>query len=220
MTHTIEVPAERWEELANINSCLAGCSFDPKKGKPLAVKSDVFQGNRYTSFGTLYGPWGAKCKPTIWAYRLVPEALYDGEMTMVYHDEAAIADGRRNRGDHAGLVVTVNGHRMVCADRVNLVSGLPGTPPLSLPEAHAWRDRVTSSAFPDGREVTWHAYAGHPVIRYHTGRGISSALLWSIDGRQVTEMWLEEELELDSPDSLAAVPSVPAGAQGQLGMLF
>lgn len=220
MTLTIDVPAERWEELANINSCMAASSFDPKKGKPLAVKSDVFQGRRYTAFGNVFGPWGVKHKPTIWAYRLVPAAMYDGETTLVYHDEAAIAEGRRARGDHAGLVVTVNGHRMVCAERVNLVSGLPGTPPLSLPEAQAWRERVMATAFADDREVTWHAYAGHPVIRYHTGRGISSALLWSIDGRQVTEMWLEKALELDSPDSLAAVPSVPAGAQGQLGMLF
>jgi len=47
MTLTIDVPAERWEELANINSCMAASSFDPKKGKPLAVKSDVFQGRRY-----------------------------------------------------------------------------------------------------------------------------------------------------------------------------
>ena len=220
MIQSIRVPAERWEELATINSCMAASSFDPKKGKPLSVKSDVYQGRRYTAFGTLYGPWGVNSKPKIWAYDLKPEALYDGETTLVYHDADAIAEGRHARGDHAGLIVNVNGQRMVCAKRVDLVKDLPTTPPLSLAEAHAWRDRNAAAGFGDRREVTWHAYSGHPVIRYHTGHGMPAELLWSIDGQQVTAMWLGKDLELDSPDSLTSAPTVPVGAQGQLGMLF
>lgn len=224
MTNVIPVPAERWEELADINSCMAGASFDPVKGKPLAVKSDVYLSHRYTAFGTLYGPWSETKKPTIWAYRLVPLALYRGETTIVYHDAEAIAEGRRQRGDHTGLIVSVAGQHMVCEDRVNLEMALPRCRPLTLSEARAWHQDAlvfNGAAFHGNPvEVSWHAYEGHPVIRYHREGGTRTALLWSVDGQHVVEMWLAKEVRPTSAETLLAqdAPPVVVGAQGQIGL--
>ncbi|RSE57574.1 hypothetical protein EGT81_19240 [Alcaligenes faecalis] len=58
----------------------------------------------------------------LFAYRLIPDSIYEGQTTTVYHDPEAIKSGTRLRGCLKGLVVLVHNERMVCAQQVKFVT--------------------------------------------------------------------------------------------------
>lgn len=215
---SILVAAEKWEVIATANS--SHVAAEHKGNKPLPVRTAEYQGFLYTAFATIYGPYGEARKPTIEAYRLVPESLYTGETTLVYHDEAAIEAGRRERGDHTGLLVAVGSELMVCAQKVNFVMHLPDTPPLSLDEAKEHDDRQRSSGWRalwfGGKEAEWFSLRGHPVAVYRehaTLGGDMAVLLWKLDG-EIRELAIDSDVSLSPPEELRTVPS----DEGQLAL--
>lgn len=149
MNTEILVPAERWEKLAGMNSCNMEAQKD--KTKPVSVKSDTYQGKRYTAFGCMYG---SLFESVIDAWEMLPEAMYQGETTTVYHDEAAIQEGRRSRGDMSGLLVVHQGKRYVLDKRVALKKGLPSpAAAISMDEAMRYVDEAS--------KYGWRALFGH-----------------------------------------------------------
>lgn len=168
----------------------------------------------------MYGPYGEARKPYIDAYRLLPTSVYVGETTLVYHDEEAIQAGLRERGEHTGLIVSVNGKWMVCAERVRFVLGLPGTRPLSQPEAKAYDERQRKSGWRalwfNGRRPEWFSLHGHPVAVYreHATLGKDMAVLfWKLDG-EIHELSIDSDVSLSPPEELRTVPS----DEGQLAL--
>lgn len=77
-------------------------------------------------------------KPCANAYKLLPVAMYDGEITLAYDDRHAIEKCSRNRSDMTGLVVSVKGELMVCAEPVQFIMGLPESRLLAVSEALAY----------------------------------------------------------------------------------
>ncbi len=208
----VEVPAEHWETLREAYSAQLAAEH---KGKgPISVKTTTFRGHRYTVFGIHYGPWGGRFKPTAFGYRLLPESMYNGETTLVYHDDEAIRTGRRERGDHTGLIVSVTGKRMVCAEAVAFEKGLPTTSPIALSEAQevderrrrwGWRALHYRSRTPE-----WFSFVGHPVARYQDDDGDTTAVLFWRYGDHIEELTLTEDAELSAPsDWVVAPPSKP-----------
>ncbi len=215
---SILIPAEQWEAMAAANSC--NVAAEHKGNKPLPVRTAEYGGFLYTAFSAMYGPYGEARKPYIDAYRLLPTSVYVGETTLVYHDEEAIQAGLRERGEHTGLIVSVNGKWMVCAERVRFVLGLPGTRPLSQPEAKAYDERQRKSGWRalwfNGRRPEWFSLHGHPVAVYreHATLGKDMAVLfWKLDG-EIHELSIDSDVSLSPPEELHTVPS----DEGQLAL--
>lgn len=225
----ITAPLERWEALTEMYSTPQAVEHKPEKG-PVPVKSEVYQGHRYTAFSIWHCPWGGRPGPRIGAYRLDLPSRFDGETTVVYHDEAAILAGRRERGDHTGLLVKVARTTMVCAAKVAITPGLPTTPPVTLDQAKAWNAEIggmgwRSLVYKDG-EVTWHSLGGHPVVRYQLPDGkIQQSLIWTVDGQTFHDMYLASSVTLSSVEALSDTrtsitsPQPPVDSdEGQLGL--
>lgn len=216
------VPAERWLGITKAYS--AQIAGEHRGGKPIPVRTATYNGFLYTVFSIVHGQYGPK-PPRIEAYRLLPPSQYTGETTLVYHDEKAIQVGLRERGDHAGLIVSVNGKSMVCAQRVWFVLGLPGTRPLSLAEAvdydssqrrFGWRALWFS-----GKEPAWFSLRGHPVAVYHdraTFHDDHAVMLWKANG-EILELSIDGSVSLSPPEELQTAPSVAATTEGQLVLL-
>lgn len=139
-------------------------------------------------------------KPTVWAYKLLPLSWYGGETTTIYHDEEAITAGRRNRGDLSGLIVLAKGKKLVCAEQVLFLKGLPKTRPMQLADAqsfdrecaqYGWRALYCSNSLP-----IWKSLDGHPVAEYKTDEGEKSPVLFYREGKTIYEMKLEADIPL------------------------
>lgn len=115
----IRVHSQDWNELAKTYSGMAAAG---QKGNDLVrVKSVEHKGFLYTSFSVRYTPEGHAFPSSVRAYRLFPPAMFAGETTTICHDEKAILAGRRQRGDATGLIVSVNGTPMVCAQAIHFL---------------------------------------------------------------------------------------------------
>ncbi|GLW61508.1 hypothetical protein Hthe01_18570 [Hydrogenophilus thermoluteolus] len=199
----VHVPAEHWERIAEEAYSAQIAAEHKDKGKPIPVRTAAYGGYLYTVFGVQHGPWGKKL-PSINAWRLVPLIAYDGETTTVYHDEEEIRAGLRKRGDMTGLIVSVKGKMMVCAEMVQFLLGLPRTRPLSLAEAQAYDARQRRfgwrSLWFQGKEPEWFSLRGHPVAVYRGHRTLgndAAVLLWQHEG-EVKELHLAaEDVALD-----------------------
>jgi len=194
------VEAENWDAKAASNSCMK--AINQKDGKLISVLTFDYHGYLYTSFGTIYCQYSAQFKPTVFAYKLLPLSLYGGETTTIYHDEEAIAAGRRDRGDFSGLVVLVKGKSFVCSEPTLFLKDLPKTRPMQLALAqffdtlcgsHGWRALYCSSALP-----TWKSLARHPVAEYKTDAGEIIPVLFYQEGSTIHEMRLGTDITLSS----------------------
>ncbi|MVF24218.1 hypothetical protein EVC37_21805 [Methylocaldum sp. BRCS4] len=211
----IELPAEDWQRFAGANSCQNAAEH--KGSGPVRVKTAEYQGFPWTAFAGRYGPLGHRLKPYVEAWRLVPERLFPGATTPIYHGEVAIRRGERERGDHTGLVVIASGERMVCAERVHFEMGLPTTRPISLTEAaqfdeknRAWGWR--SLSFKDS-EIDWFLLAGHPVARRSCDDRCHAVLFWR-DGRSIEELSLIFE-DFEFQPAISGAVEVEDGAPRQ-----
>jgi len=212
------VPAELWQQIASANSC--HLAVEQKGGRPVSVRTAEYGGFLYTAFGALYGPFGEARKPYVDAYRLLPMSMYAGETTLVYHDNEAIREGRRERGDHAGLIVSVKGKLMVCADKVRFLMDLPGTRPLSLAEAMSYDEGERGAGWRalwyGGKEPDWFSLQGHPVAVYRGHKTLDddrAVLLWKHDGA-IHELGIDDDVLLDGVDR----ERVPAASNAQLAL--
>jgi hypothetical protein len=185
---SISVAAEYWEEIASATSC-DRLVEEKKHDKPVSVRTVQHRGGLYTAFATVFGPYAAAFKPRIDAYRLLPASAYDGHTTTVGQLREAVDAGLRERDDHTGLVVSVRGRLMVCAERVRFVLALPTTKPLTKSEAQSYdeiqrRCGWRSAWFP-GQEPEWFALERHPVVVYRGHRTLGddyAVLLWKYRG--------------------------------------
>ncbi|WP_126448397.1 hypothetical protein [Sulfuricystis multivorans] len=214
---SILIPAEKWVAIAASNSC--HLAVEHKGNKPLPVRIASYEGFLYTSFSVSYGPYGDAKKPCIDAYRLLPESMYIGDTTTAYHDEAAIQAGLRERGDLTGLIVSVGGERMVCAQKVQFLLDLPCTRPLSQDEAAAYDERHRKmgwrSLWFNGKTPEWWWLRGHPVAVYRAHRTLGTdmaVLLWKAHG-EIHELAIDSDV-LSPPEELRTVPS----DEGQLAL--
>lgn len=209
MVNLITVPVEKWEAFANSNSC--SNAVEQKGAKPVSVRTFSHNGFIYTSFGTMYGSYSNdKLKPTIQAYKLLPESLYPGVTTPIYHDDDAIKSGLRERDDLTGLIVSVAGKLAVCAERVDFLCGLPGTRPCPIDEAKAFNtaqeDVGCRSLWHDG-SCSWFTLNGHPVAVYESEeRGNHAVLFWRASGG-IQEMSIADDVELSPIDMIVPAAS-------------
>src|SRR5690606_41918686 len=92
--HEIVVPAERWDSLYAEGRGLSLMSLIEQKGdaivsvRPLELNGYLHMANGARFSGIDPDPSQTS---TIYAYQLLPEKLFDGLTTTVYHDEEAIA---------------------------------------------------------------------------------------------------------------------------------
>lgn len=218
----ISVPVEQWEGFAKSNSC--SNAVEQKGGKPVSVRTFSYNGFIYTSFGTMYGSYSnSKLKPTIQAYKLLPESLYPGVTTPIYHDEDAIASGLRERGDLTGLIVSVAGKMAVCAEKVDFLCGLPGTRPIAIEEAKDFNAEQEGSGWRSQwyeGVCSWFTLNGHPVAIYESEDHDSHAVLFWKGMGLIQEMSIADDIEL-SPIEMSGVGAmvVQAGIPGQHGQL-
>ena len=207
MNHIL-VPAEQWETMASANSCQIAadqqCACEGSGHKPVPVRTAENGGYLYTAFATIYGPYGVARKPCVEAYRLLPRSMYSGETTTVYHDAEAIRSGFRERGDHTGLIVSVRGNKMVCADKVRFLMDLPGTRPLSQTEADSYderqRDYGWRAGWFKGALPEWFSLKGHPVALYtgHSTIGNNHAVLFWKLGGDIQEISIADDVDLSA----------------------
>jgi len=211
----ITVPAEQWALFSK--TCACSTAAEHKGDKPMSLRTFDHGAFSYASFSVNYGPWGGRNSLLIGAYKLLPESLYAGETTIVYHDEAAIKAGLRDRGDLTGLIVSCKGKRLVCADKVDFLMGLPKTQCLSFHEAEAYDDETRHHGwrllFYSCANREWFSLEGHPVALYRKDQDNSqSVLFWKSEGK-VHELSLQKGLQL-SPLAQSADPAV----EGQLAL--
>lgn len=217
----ILIPAEQWETMASANSCQIAaeqqCACEGSGLKPVPVRTAEYGGYLYTAFSATYGPYGAARQPCVEAYRLLPRSMYSGETTSVYHDAEAIRSRLRERGDHTGLIVSVRGAKMVCADKVRFLMDLPGTRPLSQVEAVAFdeRERVFGwrSGWFKGALPEWFSLKGHPVARYTGHRTLGNnheALFWKLGGA-IQELSIADDVALFALERRAVAADEPEG---------
>lgn len=221
MEETIVVPAEKWNPIAATNNC--GRVVEQKGDKPVSVRAVRHAGNVYAIFGAAHGGYGKEFKSSADGYRLLPEALYVGETTPVYHDEEAIKSGRRERGNLTGLIVVVDRQRMVCASKASFVMDIPTTRPMSQAEAMEFdvqeRESGWRSHWYSGKTPEWFSFRGHPVAVYrgHSTLDTNSAtLFWKHAGR-IHELRIDADVELAAKE-LATAPAA-AGQEPELGQL-
>ena len=217
----ILVPAEQWETMASANSCQIAadqqCACEGSGHKLVPVRTAEYGGYLYTAFATIYGPYGVARKPCVEAYRLLPRSMYSGETTSVYHDAEAIRSGLRDRGDHTGLIVSVRGNKMVCADKVRFLMDLPGTRPLSQTEAESYderqRDYGWRAGWFKGALPEWFSLKGHPVARYrgHATIGNNHASLFWMLGGAIQELSIADDVALFAPERWTVAVGEPEG---------
>lgn len=217
----ILVQAEQWETMASVNSCQIAaeqqCACEGSGLKPVPVRTAEYGGYLYTAFATIYGSYGAARKPCVEAYRMLLRSMYSGEATSVYHDEVAIRSGLRERGDHTGLIVSVRGNKMVCAENMRFLMDLPGTRPLSQSEAESYderqRDYGWRAGWFKGALPEWFSLKGHPVARYRGHATICNnhaSLFWKLGGA-IQELSIADDVALFAPERRAVAVGEPEG---------
>lgn len=159
---------------------------DGRNGRVARVRAAPLGGFLHASTGACFGPVdGAEFT----AYPLIPATLYRGETTLLWHDEAAIEAGRRERGDSTGLVVEHGGRRFVFGPSITVRSSMPsGVCSLSVADAKAFIGAAPGRV--RGKTLQWCTAAGFPVrlgttrypadpccaeLFYRVGNGIASA---------------------------------------------
>jgi hypothetical protein len=217
----IRLPAEQWELVAEASSCQIAAEHCGDS--PVPVRAVEHRGASYVVFSVMWGAYGSVPEPEIRAWKLWPLSLYDGATTTVYHDEEAIRAGLRQRGDHTGLIVSVGGTPMVCAQEVRFILGLPGTHPLSLAEAKDYDERQRRSGWRalwfNGKEPEWFSLHGHPVAVYRdhsTLHNDHAVLLWKAKNK-IQELSIDDDVRLSTPEELQTAPS-GATPGGQLAL--
>ncbi len=112
----IHINAQLWERYYRK---LAVMQLASQKGsKPVSVNTFEHEGFLFVGWGATFPGVQNKEPQRLSAYRLIPESMYEGETTTVYHDEQAISAGTRKRGCLDGLVVIALKQRLVCAEQV------------------------------------------------------------------------------------------------------
>lgn len=218
MHHMITVPAEEWErfamtcDLVKIIDQASRMKDDQKK--PISVRAAAHGSRLYTSFSVLYGGFSHNRPACAHTYRLVHPSAYDGDTTMLYHDEKAIQSGTRARDDHTGLIVSHKGQRFVCETRCNVVRALPQNR-LTLDEAKMLESSMFSKMelgyfrmqARAAHGVTWHSCHGHPVARY----GQASTLFWRNTAGRVEMDSLDDSFPLVA-DTTGHIVSITQGS--------
>lgn len=209
------LPAECWQRFARANSCQNAAEH--KGSGPVRVKTAEYQGFLWTAFAGMYGPLGRRIAPYVDAWRLLPERLYTRQTT-TYHDEAAIRRGERERGDHTGLIVLVNGERMVCSERVHFEMDLPTTRPIALAEAIAFDEQQRRGSWRaltfEDAEITWFSLSGHPVAEYRDERCCHAALFWRGERGRIEDLSITLE-DFELRPALDATAEARGGAPTQ-----
>lgn len=204
---TQDIPEEHWRRITDAYSTMQ--AVEQKGDNPISARTVEYQGYLHTVFGIVYCSYGKESKPSADGYRLLPESIYDGETTTVYHDDEAIRAGLRERGDHTGLIVSVKGRRIVCAKPLRFQKGLPGTLPMSLSKAEEYDQRQQQAGwralFYKHAIITWHSLNGHPVVCYSSDeRDTVTTLFWIDHKGEIHEMNLDETMELSSVEQVQA----------------
>ena len=220
-SETFLVAAEKW--LVASKACSVHLAVEHKGAGPIKVMTFKHEAFLYTVFSVHYRPYGMQ-KAEVEAWRLVPESLYSGDATQIYHDKVAIEAGLRPRGDHTGLVVLVRGKRMVCAQKVLFQQELPTTVPMTQAEAEA-HDQSESGCgwralwYP-GVTPAWHTLQGHPVARYCCHRTLGEAhsvLFWRHESR-IEEMPIDDGVMLYPSRGITAQRDVITSEGGQMAL--
>lgn len=212
------IPAEHWETFAESNSCMK--ASEQKGNTPISVKTFEHGGFLHTSFATIYGSYGLARKPTVQAYKLLPVQMYEGATTLVYHDHEAINAGLRQRGDLTGLIVSVGGKLVVCAERADFLMEIPGTRALPLVEARIFDENAGASGgwralWYSGAVPKWFSLQGHPVVVYGSGQRESHAVLFWKSKGGIREMSISEEIDLSPVSESISAPEI----NGQLCLI-
>ena len=180
-----------------------------KSAHPMRANAMELGGYQHLVGGVTYGSWGATIRPTIDAWRLVPENMFDGPVYIRPHDERAIEQGLRERGDLTGLLVRVHHDRMVCQDRSLVGMELPKHV-LSMPIAKEWNrshGRTGWRAFDCTKDrPRWASLDGHPVVVYQGKNGREArALIWRTPGGRIEDLLLADDVDLDDASGAAAL---------------
>lgn len=196
----MHIPIQVWHEAAQRLALMNLCN--QKEAEIVSVPTFEYEGFLYMGNGATYMPYSSNRSSSVSAYRLLPEVMFTGKTTTKYHDEEAIANGSRRRGDLTGLIVSVNRRKMVCAERTTFLATLPTTVPLKLSEAkefdlasrkYGWRVFTAK-----GVEPTWDFLRGHPVAFYvdHDKDVDLRVLYWKYQN-SVMEMSLHNDIPMD-----------------------
>jgi len=217
---TIELTPAKWRSMTGINS--ASRVSEQKGDALIKVSAKELQGHLYTAFCTLYGSIGRNSTSTIYAYRLALLDLYQGETTRLYHDEDAVNEGRRKRGDHQGLIIKYKNKEYAMAQRVDLVMVLPDAVGVCMEELKAieeekreagWRSHL----YRDGN-YEWKSYQGHPVLEYSTDDGRITRVLYCQEDGELEEVTLDDDLKLEPSAQALIVERVPSMTEGQMAL--
>lgn len=95
---------------------------EQKGSQPVIVPTFEHEGFLYLGCGAMFPGTQSKEPKRIYAYRLIPESMYEGEVTTIYYDPEAIAAGTRRRGCLIGLAVTTLKQRLVCVEKAEFLT--------------------------------------------------------------------------------------------------
>jgi hypothetical protein len=205
------LPAERWRDLARINSAQA-TSLSRSTANPPRLPTMVLDGYHHIVAGVSYGSWGALIRPRADAWRLVPLAMFDGTVYRKAHDDAAIRRGERERGDLKGFLVRIAGAEevLVCDRKVPVEMGLPDHI-LGLDAARKWNAAASATGWrvihcKRGLAPRWASLGGHPVVIYEGLDGRENrALIWRMPGGKLDELRIADDVSLDDPSDAQIV---------------
>lgn len=181
----VEMPLEQWHRVAD--ACSVGRLVESKPEAPASVPRVVVGGRLALVNAVL---WGDLDRSRVQGHLLEPESTYRGPTTGVYHDEDAINAGLKERGCHRGLIVTVNGARMVCSERFQARPTAPSVR-LDLESAvledrkkrvSGWRQLRAERPWPRA----WYLHDGHPVVEYMV-QGEAHRVLFYCTDEQIEE---------------------------------
>lgn len=207
----VVLPVQEWVRFAN---AYCGERFAEADGKNvMSVPAIQYGGYLHAIVSCQYG--GVTSEHLANGYRLVPVSMFHGDTVehLDWRDPATVE--KRRRGDMTGLVVKVNGKRLVCAKAVNFVRDLPTVPPVSLKDAKEFDERSSTMGWRSmrnaGAEITWRALKGHPVAIYDHPLHMSrlSVLYWQgehgveeyVLHQSLDASMLTDPVELDAPTS-------------------
>lgn len=208
VTHYL--PLEIFNSAASASYCLMQMTEQKVvngQAKPVSAKAVRLNNRLYTNMG---GSWhGVNCEYQAW--ELIPEAEYTGDTTTIYYDPEAIESGRRERGDHTGLMVTNQGCRYVLANQILIRSTLPSRHcAVSLSEAKE-HDRKNS-------RWGWRSKYGTEDVTWIEKKGFAIALFGVAEGEKRAAMLyyrtLDGEIDgvyVNDPDALESLPISDVG---------
>lgn len=170
------------------------------QAKPVNAKAVRLNNRLYTNMGGSSHGWNCSFK----AWELVPESEFTGATTTIYHDRDAIDSGKRECGDHTGLIVTNHGRRFVLANQILVRSTLPSPHcAVSLAEAQehdrkesrwGWRAKYGTEA------DTWIEKSGFVIALLGLAEGKERAAMLfyrTLDG-EIDGVYVNNTVELDS----------------------